>query len=310
MRKRRSRTVVSLPKIIVATDFSPASKRLVTYAALIARRYKSKLYFTHVIPSDAYKSVPPEVMTEALKQTQERARQEMASLQRLDCLKDIQFETLIQEGEVAPVLLRMAIEHEISLVVLGTRGHSGLDRLLHGSVAEKVFRMASCPVLIVPPSDTTEAVRVPIRTILYPTNFSEESLRAAPYALSLAKRHRARLILLNVLEESEIKSRDDMTLLSVPVEKRLRELITEKEAPSRGVLAFVEFGPVEQRVLRVAWENHAGIIVLGIAAAGPASAHLEEGITYRIVREAPCPVLYHSQLIAGDRCLSFGVCTD
>jgi hypothetical protein len=42
--------------------------------------------------------------------------------------------------------------------------------------------------------------------------------------------------------------------------------------------------------LRVAWENHAGIIVLGIAAAGPAAAHLEEGITYRIVREAPCPV--------------------
>jgi nucleotide-binding universal stress UspA family protein len=290
MRKKRSRTVVSLPRIIVATDFSPASKRVVMYAALIARRYKSKLYLTHIIPSDAYKSVPAEVMTEALKQTQERARQEMALVQRLDCLKGLQFETLIQEGEVAPVLLGLAIEHDVSLVVLGTRGHRGLDRLLQGSVAEKVFRMASCPVLIVPPSDTREAVGVPIHTVLYPTNFSEESLRAAPFALSLAKRHRARLILLNVLEESEIEARDDKARLSVPVEERLRQLIPDKNAPSRGVLAFVEFGPVEQRVLRVAWENHAGIIVLGIAAAEPAVAHLEEGITYRIVREAPCPV--------------------
>jgi nucleotide-binding universal stress UspA family protein len=288
MKKKRSLAVVSLPKIIVATDFSAASKRVVMYAALIARRYKSKLYLTHIIPSDTYKSVPAEVMTEALKQTQERVREEMAYLQRLDCLKDLQFETLIQEGDVAPVLLRLAIEHEVSLVVLGTRGHRGLDRLLQGSVAEKVFRMASCPVLIVPPSDKTEAVAVPIRTILYPTNFSAKSLRAAPYALSLATRHRARLILLHVLEEGEIRSRDDMARLSVPVEERLRELMPD--APTRGILAFVEFGPVEKRVLRVAWENHAGIIVLGIAAAGPAAAHLEEGITYRIVREAPCPV--------------------
>lgn len=233
--------------------------------------------------------MPAEVIKEALKQTQERARKEMARLRRMDCLKDIQCETLIQEGEVAAVLLRLVIEHEVSLVVLGTRGHRGLDRLLQGSVAEKVFRVASCPVLIVPPSKT-ETVAGPIHTVLYPTNFSEKSLSAAPYALSLAKRHRARLILLHVLEEGEIKSRDDLVSLSVPVKKRLRALVPDKNAPSRGVVASVEFGPVEQRVLRVAWENHAGIIVLGIAAAAPKAAHFEEGITYKIVREAPCPV--------------------
>jgi nucleotide-binding universal stress UspA family protein len=275
---------------MAATDFSAHSETVLAHAAAIARRYRSKLYVAHVIPTDVYRSVPAEVMEEALKQTRAYVQDAMASQLRFEFLQRVQNEAVIQEGLVAPELLKLALEREVELLVIGTRGHHGLDRLLQGSVAEEVFRQAPCPVLIVPPSAREES-RIPVRTIVYPTNFSENSLRAAPYAFSLARRHRARLILLHVSPESTIHSQDDLARLRAAGQDRLRQLLPAKGGPSREPMLQVEFGAVEERIVRVAVVDHADLIVLGIAAADAAAAHLAEGLTYKIVGAAPCPVL-------------------
>lgn len=281
---------VALPSIMATTDFSASSVSVLTHAAAIARRYRSKLFVVHVIPTDVYKSVPAELMEEALKQTRAYAQDAMANQLRLEFLQSVHSEAVISEGRVGPTLLKLAAEQETSLLVIGTRGHRGLDRLLQGSVAEEVFRQAACPVLVVPPG-AGEQAGIPVRTILYPTSFSENSLRAAPYAFSLARRHRARLILLHVSQESTIHSQDDLVRLRAAGEERLRQLLPAKGGPSREPLSYVEFGPVEQGIVRVAMENYVDLIVLGIAAASVAAAHLAEGLTYKIVRAAPCPVL-------------------
>jgi len=146
---------------------------------------------------------------------------------RLEFLQAVQIEPVIKEGQVAPELLKLVAERNIGLLVIGTRGHHGLDRLLQGSIAEEVFRQAPCPVLIVPPT-ASEQSGIPVRTILYPTSFSENSLRAAPYAFSLARRHRARLILLHVSAESSINSQDDLVRLQAAGKERLRQLLPTK----------------------------------------------------------------------------------
>jgi nucleotide-binding universal stress UspA family protein len=288
--KPASNTRIALGSIMAATDFSAHSVSVLTHAAAIARRYRSKLYVAHVIPTDVYRSVPAEVMEQALKQTRAYVQDAMANQLRLEFLQYVQNEPVIQEGEVAPELLKLAAERKIGLLVIGSRGHRGLDRLLQGSVAEKLFRQAPCPVLVVPPR-VSEHTGIPVRTILYPTSFSENSLRAAPFALSLARRHRARLILLHVLPGSTIHSQDDLVTLRAAGEERLRQLLPAKGGPSGEPLLYVEFGEVEQRIVRVAVEHHADLIVLGIAAAGAAAAHLAEGVTYKIIGAAPCPVL-------------------
>jgi len=160
----------------------------------------------------------------------------------------------------------------------------------NGSVAEEVFRQAPCPVLIVPPR-ASEQAGIPIRTILYPTSFSENSLRAAPYAFSLARRRRARLILLHVLSDTTSQSPDDLSRLRAAGEKRLQQLLQAKGAPCRETSIYVEFGSVDQKILRVAWEDHADLIVSGIASAGAVVAHVAAGLTYRIIGGAPCPML-------------------
>ncbi len=293
MAKQKIGNRITLHKIIAAIDFSAASREILAHATSIARRYRSKLYITHVVPADIYKAVPPEAMAEAVKKTSAAIRKQMDDLMGIECIGQIEHEALIEQGPVAATLLQLAVRYRVDLLVLGTRGQHGLDRLLQGSVAEEMFRMAPCPVLIVPPNDTEdiEHRHIPVRNILYPTSFSENSLRAAPYALSLARRHRARLILLHVLPETGVKCTDDFARVASPVEKRLRELVPDNCGPSRGILACVQFGAIEQGVLRVAVEYQVNLIVLGIAAAGEAVAHLPEGVTYRIVRGAPCPVL-------------------
>ena len=229
-------------------------------------------------------------MEEALKQTRAYVQDAMANQLRFEFLQAVQNEPVIKEGQVAPELLKLVAERNIGLLVIGTRGHHGLDRLLQGSIAEEVFRQAPCPVLIVPPT-ASEQSGIPVRTILYPTSFSENSLRAAPYAFSLARRHRARLILLHVSAESSINSQEDLVRLQAADEERLRQLLPTKGGPSREPMVCVDFGAVEKKIVRVAVENDADLIVLGIAAAGAAAAHLAEGLTYKVVGAAPCPVL-------------------
>jgi len=291
--KRVGNTRNALRNIMAATDFSAHSVSVLTHGAAIARRYRSKFYVAHVIPADVYKSVPTEAMAEALKQTKAYVQDAMANQLRLEFLQAVQNESVIsviKEGQVAPELLKLVAERNIGLLVIGTRGHHGLDRLLQGSIAEEVFRQAPCPVLIVPPT-ASEQSGIPVRTILYPTSFSENSLRAAPYAFSLARRHRARLILLHVSAESSINSREDLVRLQAAGEERLRQLLPTEGGPSREPMVCVDFGAVEKKIVRVAVENDADLIVLGIAAAGAAAAHLAEGLTYKIVGAAPCPVL-------------------
>ena len=276
--------------IIAATDFSDHSVSVLRHAAAIASRHRSTLYVVHIIPTDVYKSVPAELMAEAFRQTRAYAKDAMSNQLRLDFLQRVKNEAVVREGQVAPELLKVTTERNASLLVIGTRGRHGLERLLQGSVAEEVFRQASCPVLIVPPR-ADETSGLPVRTILYPTGFSENSLRACPYAFSLARTYRARLILLHVMPTESVQSQDDTARLRASGEERLRHLFAAKKRLAEEPILYVEFGPVEKKIVGIAVENNADLIVLGIAAAPASTAYLPEGITYQVVREAQCPVL-------------------
>ena len=88
----------------------------------------------------------------------------------------------------------------MDLLVIGTTGRTGLGKVLLGSVAEEAIRESSCPVLAVGPRAPSDE-NVHVQNILYATDFSTDSLLAAPYALSFAEKFRARLSLLHVIEK-------------------------------------------------------------------------------------------------------------
>jgi nucleotide-binding universal stress UspA family protein len=299
---------ISLKNILFATDFSEASQAALPYAAAIARRYDSQLHIAHIMSPASYiiPSLPGDRVT--LDSIHEAAladaRQRMETL--ASDLKTIPRHTYVREGEVWESLSDIIRGHEIDLLVVGTHGRTGVEKLLLGSKAEEILRLAPCPVLTVGPKIGGRAkltaieddgknltpVEISVGQIVYATDFSPESLAAAPFATSLAQEFQAKLTLLNVIEKHT-----DMYRQLGPIDlavQRLEKLVPEEARLWCSPRPSVQFGPPAECILQEAQDSKADLIVLGIrGAAGHlgAATHLPWATTHNVIAHAPCPVL-------------------
>ena len=188
-------------------------------------------------------------------------------------------------------------QHSIDLIVLGTHGRTGAEKLLLGSVAEEIFRRSHVPVLTIGPgvrSGTPNGGRV--TRVFFATDFTPASAAAAAYAVSLADEHRARLVLLHVMRNSEARS-DDKRRPELSVAEAIQRLYdcVGKNAEINGPPeVIVEFGDPAERVVAAARQRRADLIVLGVREGEGrigAATHLGRGTAHKVVAHAPCPVL-------------------
>src|SRR6185503_18408889 len=116
----------------------------------------------------------------------------------------------VRHGEIWDGLEQVISQHNADVIVTGTRGRRGLRKLIMGSVAEEILRVSPVPVLTVHPEAGQTCPHEP-RTILFPTDFSADSMRALAYALSLAQEFQARMIFLHVAssihDDPEVRNR-------------------------------------------------------------------------------------------------------
>jgi len=180
----------------------------------------------------------------------------------------------------------------VDLVVVGTHGRTGIRKLLLGSVAEEIFRLAPCPVLTVELRAHRDVpAQAVLRHILYATDFTPTAERAAAYATSLAQEHQVRLTLLHVVPEATQASRQNTGLLRTFFAKRLRQLVPP-EADLRCDPQFVvEFGSPADGILKVAAEGQADLVVLGVRRSANFPGHLPPATAYQVVCQAQCAVL-------------------
>ena len=136
--------------ILHPTDFSARSEHAFQLACSLARHHNARLIVLHVLerPLIGYTGVamappPPPPSTDERQALQEQLHQIQASDPA------VPVEHLLVEGGTAAAILQIAQERQTDLIVMGTHGRTGLGRLLMGSVAEKVLRDATCPVLTV-----------------------------------------------------------------------------------------------------------------------------------------------------------------
>jgi nucleotide-binding universal stress UspA family protein len=143
---------MEIRRILFATDFSEGSSHALPYAADIARLYDAKLFLVHVI-YDVAKSagwyVPHVSIDEIYRDMEKSARAELEKsfVDEMRGLRDV--EHVVLKGIPYEEISKFAVEKKIDLVVLGTHGRRGIDRMLFGSTAEQVVRNAPCPVLSV-----------------------------------------------------------------------------------------------------------------------------------------------------------------
>ncbi len=199
------------------------------------------------------------------------------------------------EGPVIAEIVREAAALPADLIVLGTHGRGGFERLALGSVTEKVLRKAPCPVLVVPPGDGPP--QVPFRTIVAATDFSEASADAWADARLLAGRSGAHLSLVHVVEWpfGESSGPDPVTALreSIEAEARaqLRALAAGPTEDPAVVDTVVLRGKPSREIAAFAREHHADLIVMGASGRGALDLALLGSTTHKVLHRAPCPVL-------------------
>jgi len=137
--------MTAVDRILVGTDFSPESELALELAADLARRLDAEIVLLHV---DELPEAAPLPVTAVARR--ERARVELdRSRQTLEG-SDVRVQVLLRPGDPAREILRVAASHAAGVIVVGTHGASAAAALLLGSVADRVVRYASLPVLVVP----------------------------------------------------------------------------------------------------------------------------------------------------------------
>ena len=292
MKTAAARGTAGFHNILFATDFSFAAAHAIPYVKRIAKRYDANLVALYVRPPAVDPMAQPAYWPaeETIRKENEGYREQL-----LETFAGIATTPLIKEGDIQSNLQAAIAKNNTDLVVIGTRGRTGLGKLLLGSVAEEIFRTVECPVLTVGPLvDATRGADGEIRQILYATDLASPSPKAAAYAVSLAQEFQAHLILLHVIAEpkaGEFVSAHD----TIEASKNLLRTMVPAEAYSWCKPEFlVERGNPADRILELAHSRGSGLIVLGVRAeegVPGAATHLPIATAHKIVSHAECPVL-------------------
>jgi nucleotide-binding universal stress UspA family protein len=319
--------------ILIATDFSQPSEKALRHSLALARFYGSRFCLAHVVSSLALTMAGPEAIAACEETVLREAAQLEASLVRTGPLTGIEYKFIVRRGELWPELREIIRQESTDLLVVGTHGRHGLGKLFFGSVAEQIFRQASCPVLTFGPHSDDHpwfGTSSPSRTFLFATDFGPASLHGLPQAIAAANQFGAKLAFLSIVPAAP--SHTDEGLKSWPADacmgtqQRLTELADDAGLDLRPEVyaAFESERPVSEKILETADKLRADLIIMGLhdsAHAGIVS-HLDLATTYDVVCKASSPVLTVScfsgydvrprstEVTASPRSETDGVCGD
>jgi nucleotide-binding universal stress UspA family protein len=299
--------MIEIRRILCPVDFSDFSRRALDHAIAIARWYDASvtaLYVFSPAPVPTFGHGP--VVLEPIILTSPDRDQLLADVGRFIAEQQpsgVVVDAVLREGNAAPGIVGQATSMGADLLVIGTHGRSGFERVVLGSVTERVLRKAPCPVLTVP-RQLANAGGVVYKRLLCPVDFSETSVRALEYALSLAREADGLLTVLHV-QAHEDEYPLDMALAGYDAATTLGEFRRSREAsirrrldelaPAAGEYCTVErlvtHGKPWREVLRQADERQSDVIVMGVQGRGPADLFLFGSTTQHVVRGASCPVL-------------------
>ena len=300
---------MTIARVLCPTDLSEASAHAAEWAVAVAGHYKAAITALHVV-SPILIAVPglaTSIRGESIEDSEtDRLRRNVAAQFGGASTDKGPFDVVIDFGQPATRILEHAASLPADLIVMGTHGTSGFEHLVLGSVTEKVLRKASCPVLTVPPRAQATS-RLPFRRVVCAIDFSDSSLGALQFAVSLVQESDAALTLLHVLEwpweepppptieelpfEQGFALTEFRRYCEQSAQKRLESLVPDLLRVSHGLVARLRSGKPYVQILHVAAEEKSDLIVIGVHGRNPLDLALFGSTTNQVVRRATCPVL-------------------
>lgn len=285
-------------QILCPVDFSDISRRALVWSIDFAHALGSELTALHVLETALMNVGNLVAIPDGAKELRAAAEKEMASWRKELELTDTSF--MMSEGRPVDGIVSATEQTHADLVVMGTHGLSGIQKLVLGSVMEKAIHRVRIPLLALSP-ETTEGGFEPPATILLAIDFGPESGAVVRHGVWLAERFGAKLIASHVLpipyivlnEQSMARlSPEQLDALreSLTSERceQLRELLPETEVETEVVSPV---GSAYQSLRTLVVERSVDLLVMG------AGGHREHGLgwigstCHKIVRSTRCPVL-------------------
>ena len=274
-----------LERILCAVDFSKHSAAALRVSGGLAKAFNAEVIVLHAQRLEA-----PEYFTVAqikslnaqLRRSLRAARQYVDSFTAKNLPAGLEHSTLIVESDPVEAILRTLKASRADLLAMGTHGRRGLARLRLGSVSESVLRQAARPILTVGPGVRQLASLGTFRRVLCPVNFSDLARHSLEYAVAIAEKTGAELIVTHVLEEGAQQPASARQALCDWIPRDVRERCSVREVVRSG-------NPAEQTLLEVE-QSRADLLVMGAQHRDVLGSLLFGSTTERIIRSAPCPV--------------------
>jgi|SRR5579862_4733615 len=289
---------MQVKSILCPTDFSDFSAAAFQHALSLAEYYKARVIALHVVELWKY-PFADFVANEGDYAKFSAAMNEGGEMKLQRFVKEysvggLQPELVVHQGNAPRCILSFAQKQNIELIVMGTHGRRGFDRVVLGSCADHVLRKAACPVLVVSNAAQTALDTGPdgqhrLSRIFYCTDFSNNSERAREYAISLATQYSAELVLLHVAENVS-----DVARAEAIIAERIQELgklVSETECQNFKVRSTVKFGKPYEEIVRFATEVQASLIIMTARGGDAVDRAVFGSTTYRVIQLGPCAVL-------------------
>jgi len=288
-----------IKKILCAIDRSPSSLQAFGYAIALARWQSARLNLLEVIeealPPGVNRAPTSDGVPNETRTTLERDLRRVLTARRAS---DVKVEISLRNGNVVQEILAQAKTSRPDLMVIGSHGRGGIQRLVLGSVAEKVLRLATCPVLTVRRGvRLVRRSRSPFATILCPTDFSAAANKAVAYAKRLAQEADAKLILMTAVEwpfGDEVTSGAVAELqksIASNASDALTRLLPRPASNGPRAQAIVAVGKASAAIVKVARARSVDLIVMGVSGRGALDVAILGSTTHHVIREGAWPVL-------------------
>ena len=292
-----------IKRILFATDFSRWARRAEDYACALACSWRASLTVLSVaeFPPGLDPNYP--INQQYLADLLKNASSQLTDFKKRAERRGIAATTRVATGIPSEEVITVARAEDSDLIVVGTRGKTGLAHVLLGSTAERVIRGAPCPVLAVRTEEADKedegALSRPItlERILVPVDFSDCSIAALEYAAMVAQQAGASLTLLHVLEPvsygldfdlGHFRSREDVRESWT---KRLEELASSHRHPNMPVEFRLRGGVPADSILDSAQTLPCDLIVMGTHGRRGISHTISGSVAEAVLRKAHCPVI-------------------
>ncbi len=287
-----------LERILCPVDFSEFSVCAYRHATSLAQHYGATLYVQHVVelwrhPAACFAT--SESYEEFRGSLEDEGRRKLLEFLKQWSPEGFEPQHVVWEGKAPDSILTYAETERMDLIVMGTHGRRGFDRLMVGSVTERVIRNALCPVLVVRgPSHGLQASGkewspVELRRILCCTDFSANSRAVLEYAAYLAAQYGSELIMAHVIESTPGAATFDEAVAKA--KERLTALIPAQGGETGRHTAMVRVGKPYEQIIALCAETQCNLAIMAVRGGNAMNLSIFGSTTHRVIQLGPCPVL-------------------